>query len=684
MQKPLLIEIGVEELPAIPFLKELPNIKNKWNKILSENGLESEFDFYYTPRRLVILHTKFPIKQPDHFEEFYGAPVESAFIDGEPTPAAMGFAKKCGIEVRDIARIQKGDKEVLYYKKNISGVNTKDLIGSMTDKFLKSLSFGKEMRWGTCTESFIRPIRWICAIFGEEALEFNIFGVESSDFTYPHRSLTFNKFNFKGVKNYFEELSRGYVVINQDERRSKIVEQMDALEAISDIEIDKDDALLDEVVAITEHPTVLMGNFDELYLKLPPEVIITSMKENQRYFPTFDHNGKLTNHFVVVSNAVSMDYILIIKGNEKVLRARLSDALFFYENDLKRGLHNEGLKNIIYLDKLGSLYDKSVREERVSNYLARMNRDAFLSERLDLSKEDLKALLSKTVLNAKADLLSEVVYEFPELQGVMGYYYAKAAKEDKFLALALKEQYLPNSEDSELPSTIFSSVIALSNKLDSLMALFSIGVVPTGTKDPYALRRAVNGIIKIVLKFNLAFNIREVLAELSALYAPFDILQLENFFLERMNQILDVNPSIVKAVIESGERNIVTFVSKVELLKVISQEEGFKDLFSTFKRVANIIKDVNLDNDINVFEVLLKENEERALWEAFTKVSNKTYENIELKLRALFGLKPFIDNFFDKVMVNAEDVQLRQNRQNIIASIYKAFKSIADIKEISV
>lgn len=683
MHKPLLIEIGVEELPAIPFLKELPNIESKWQKILNEYEFSSEFYFYYTPRRLVILHTDFLEKQPDHFEEFFGAPEDSAFIDGKPTPAAIGFAKKCETTLENLDRAQKGDKTVLYYKKQIEGKYLRELIGDMIGDFLKSLNFGKTMRWGTCEESFIRPIRWICAIHGEETLEFEIFCVKSSDFTYPHRSLTFSKFTFKGIKNYLEELSRGCVVLNQDERRRKILEQMDALEAISDNIIERDNNLIEEVVAITEYPTVLMGNFDKMYLELPPEVIIVSMKEHQRYFPVFNHDG-LINHFVFVSNAVSMDFLLIIKGNEKVLHARLSDALFFYKNDLKNGLSNEGLKSIVFLDKLGTLYDKSVREEKIATYLAKQNRELFLPERMDLGKDELKAMLSRTVMMAKADLLSEVVYEFPELQGLMGYYYAIAIKEDKFFALGLKEQYLPNSEDSELPSTVFSSIVALSNKLDSLIALFSIGKIPTGTKDPFALRRAVNGIIKIVLKYQLKFDIREILAELSVLYAPFDMLQLESFFIERMNQIFNVNPSIVSAVVESGERNIVNFARKIELLKVITQEDNFKDVVTTFKRVANIIKDLNLENEATVYDVLLKEPEEHKLYDEFLKINNKNYDSYEDRLRALIGLKPTIDSFFDKVMVNVDDIQIKKNRQNLIISIYKAFKSIADIKEISV
>ncbi|MDR3345631.1 MAG: glycine--tRNA ligase subunit beta [Campylobacteraceae bacterium] len=684
MYKPLLIEIGVEELPALPFLGELPNIKSKWENILKANELVSDFEFYYTPRRMVFWHKNFMVKQPNHSEEFFGAPEDSAFDEGKPTAAATGFAKKCGVEVGELGRAQKGDKKVLYYKKEIEGKASKELLEKMIHGFLKSLNFGKSMRWGNCEDSFIRPIRWLTVMLGDEVLQLQLFGVKSNSFTYPHRSLTSNKFTFSSVGNYFEELNRGCIVLSQDSRREKIVSQMDALEAISDVVVERDEALLDEVVTITELPTVLMGNFDEMFLKLPPEVIITSMKENQRYFPVFE-NGTLSPHFVVVSNAVSNDYILIIKGNEKVLHARLSDALFFYENDLKKGLQTEGLKSIVYLEGLGSLYDKSHREERIGAYLATANKQAFFAQRKELSEDAQSALLSKSLLLAKADLLSEMVGEFPELQGIIGYYYALQAKEDEMMALGIKEQYLPNSEESPLPSTLFSAIVALSNKIDSLMALFSIGKIPTGTKDPFALRRAVNGIIKIVVKYNIKFNIRTVFGELSALYAPFDILQLESFFIERLYQLFDdVNPSIITAVIEGGERDIVKIAQKIEVLKVISQEASFKEVVSTFKRVANIIKDVNCDTELAVYEVLLQDEAEKSLFEAYSKVTSKEYTSFDGKLRALFTLKPFIDKFFENVMVNVEDQKLKQNRLNIIASIYKAFKSIADIKEISV
>ena len=498
MIKPLLIEIGVEELPAIPFLKELPNIETLWLDILEKNALACEFKFYYTPRRLVLWHEAFPTQQAEREEEFFGAPLSVALKDGEPTPAALGFAKKCGVEFSEVSRITKDGKEVLYYKKTIAGQSSKNLLQAMIESFIKGLNFGKSMRWGFLEESFIRPIRWFGCMLGDEHVPFSLFGIESTPFSYPHRTISYEPFAYMFAGDYFDRLAERGVVLYPTKREEIILNDFKAIEKKEGVHIEIDEDLLAEVVAITEYPRALMGSFEERFLRLPPEVIITSMKENQRYFPVFKE-GKLTNHFIVVSNAISDDYDLIVRGNEKVLRARLSDALFFLDNDLKHGLSYEGLKDITYLDGLGSLLDKELREKAIATYLTSKYQPTLLAQNARLNASSLMALMDKSVMYSKSDLLSEMVYEFTELQGLMGYYYANATGEDELFALALKEQYLPNSEESALPSTLFSAIPALAYKLDSLIALFSIDKIPTGNKDPYALRRAVNGIVKIVL-----------------------------------------------------------------------------------------------------------------------------------------------------------------------------------------
>ncbi len=683
MIKPLLIEIGVEELPAIPFLKELPNIETLWMSILEKNALECAFEFYYTPRRLVLWHTEFPTAQSAREEEFFGAPLSVALKEGEPTAAALGFAKKCGVDFSEITTTLKDVKEVLYYKKMLEGAAAKALIPEMIAEFLKGLNFGKSMRWGFLEESFIRPIRWFGCMLGDEHVPFSLFGVESTTFSYPHRSVSYEPFAYMFAGDYFERLANRGVILYPNKRRELILEQFKAIEALEGVHIEIDEDLLAEVVAITEYPKALIGSFEERFLRLPPEVIITSMKENQRYFPVFK-NGLLSNHFIVVSNAISDDYALIVKGNEKVLRARLSDALFFFDNDLKNGLSFEGLKDVVYLDGLGSIFDKEFREKNIASYLSKNYMPRLQSENPSFESSKLETLMSRAILLSKCDLLSEMVYEFTELQGLMGYYYATAMKEEGIVCLAIKEHYLPKSEESELPSSLFSSIVALSYKLDSLMALFSIDKIPTGTKDPYALRRAVNGIIKIVLEQRLSFDIKRDLSALSVHYKAFDLGVLETFFLERLYQFFNVNPSIVKAVINSGERDIVILSDKVNALASIVASVGFKEMFSTFKRVANIIKSLDASETVIVNEALFDSPFEKELFEAFTKVTQVSYASFEENLDALFALKPYIDGFFDNVMVNTEDLHVRLNRQNLIVSIYTAFKSIADIKEISI
>ena len=683
MIKPLLIEIGVEELPAIPFLKELPNIETLWLDILEKNALACEFTFYYTPRRLVLWHESFPTLQAEREEEFFGAPLSVALKDGVPTPAALGFAKKCGVEFSEVSRATKDGKEVLYYKKTILGQASKNLLKEMIESFIKGLNFGKSMRWGFLEESFIRPIRWFGCMLGDEHVPFSLFGIESTPFSYPHRTISYEPFAYMFAGDYFERLAERGVVLYPTKRKEIILNDFKAIEKKEGIHIEIDEDLLAEVVAITEYPKALIGSFEERFLRLPPEVIITSMKENQRYFPVFK-DGKLTNRFIVVSNAISDDYDLIVRGNEKVLRARLSDALFFLDNDLKHGLSYEGLKDITYLDGLGSLLDKELREKAIATYLTSKYQTELLTQNTRLNASTLQTLMDKSVMYSKSDLLSEMVYEFTELQGLMGYYYANATGEDELFALALKEQYLPNSEESALPSTLFSSIVALSSKLDSLIALFSIDKIPTGNKDPYALRRAVNGIVKIVLEQGIAFDIKHDLKALSASYKAFNFEVLETFFLERMYQFFDVNPSIISAVISSGEREIVKLSQKIKALASIVQDDGFKEMFSTFKRVANIIKNMDVTAETPVDEKLFENSYEKELYSAFKAVVSAQYDSFEENLDALFALKPHIDAFFDNVMVNTEDLSVRANRQNLIASIYNAFKSIADIKEISI
>ena len=655
--KSLLIEIGVEELPAIPLLKELPNIEKKWLDILEKYDLKTGFDFFYTPRRLTLWHREFPTKQPNKIEEIWGAPKS---IAEKNQKAVEGFAKKCGISIDEIKYKTKGNQEFLYYKKEIKGKDAKELLPQMINEWLKSLNFGKTMKWGRCDEEFIRPIRWILCMMESEAIIFNSFCITSSNFTMPHRIIK-DKIFIDFVGDYFCKLDKNGVILYQDERKKKILNEIKKIEEKNNVQVEIDEDLLNEIVAITEYPTALLGKFDEEFLELPPEVIITSMKEHQRYFPVYK-NEKITNAFVVVSNAFTDNFEKIIKGNEKVLRARLSDALFFYKNDLKNGLSIEGLKDIVYMDNLGSMYDKVKREENIIEYLAR-HYDG------DLEKS------KKAVNLAKADLLTEMVYEFTELQGIMGYYYALQEGIEEDIAMAIKEQY------TDTASNKISALLNIAKNLDNILALFSIGKKPKGNKDPFALRRSANYIIKIALDNKIPLDIKKIIYDLSKNYKNLNPDEVIEFIFERLYKFYNVNPSVIRAVLATGESNILEIDKKIKLLNKIVESKDFKELSTTFKRVANIVKDFDL-NSIEVNENLFEKYEEKDLWKEFQKVKN--INNLEKKLDFLISLKPLIDNFFDNVMVNVKDEKIKHNRKSLISSIYKEFLDIADIKEITI
>ena len=699
MTKPLLIEIGVEELPAIPLLKIVKNIEKSWQELLVEYRLENDFEFIYTPRRLVLRQSAMPTKQADNTIELFGPPMMVAVRDGEVTKAGEGFARKCGVSFDELERVEKGGKECLYFKQEQEGAETATLLEEMLTKWLTSMAFGKMMRWGSRKDEFIRPLRWLQVRLNNDSVEVELFGVKADTKTYVHRMVNFDAVEVANVADYESILAKGEVSLFPKEREAKILAEFDALEAEHNIVIERDLSLLAEIVAITENPKSLLGSFDELFLELPPEAIIASMKEHQRYFPVFE-NDKLSNKFIVVSNAVTDDYTKVVEGNERVLKPRLADGLFFYHNDLKRGLITDGLEKITFMDGLGSLTDKIDRERDIAKILLNNIRVEVGEEKrtftvLEKLMQDtgksaslLTELMHDTIALAKADLTSEMVYEFTELQGLMGYYYAKALGKDEVVYTAIKEQYFPLGEGAELPSSLFSSIVAISIKLDTLIGLFSIGKIPTGSKDPFALRRAVNGIVRIVIDNKLLFNIDDI--KLFTNYKDYDTDKLEKFIIERIKKSLTaVNPSIISAVLMSSDKDygkeIYKISERVQALNEIVLLPTFKEQFATFKRVANISKELNLDNKLIVDESLFSEKIEKELYAEYVdKIINTRYFSSKSYLLALFSLKETLEKYFDDVLVNAEDEAVKNNRKNTVASIYKSFREIADIKEITI
>jgi len=674
MIKPLLLEVLVEELPAIPFLKELPNIEKKWSDILEANSLLCEFNFYYTPRRLVFWHREFAVAQNDIEQELWGAPLAIAYKDGNPTGAAYGFAKKCGVSVEQLQTASRNGQEFLYFKQTVKGKNSSELLNTMVNEFISKLNFGKSMRWADRTDSFIRPIRGLSIVLGEDLVDGKLYGVKSTKTSAAHRMVSYEPFSFDFAGDYFCKLDKHGVILYPQERRTTILTQMDTIEKEHNITIERDEELLDEVVAITEYPTALIGSFDEEFLELPEEVIIGSMKEHQRYFAVYK-DGKITNKFIVISNSYTKDFSQIIAGNERVLRPRLADGMFFWKNDIKNGLNNEGLKKVSFVEDLGSIYDKCEREAYIAQLLA-----------TQFAMDEEKSLLQEAVMISKADLLTDMVYEFTDLQGTMGYYYAKKEGRDELVATSLKEQYLPDGEESATPSNTFSCIVALSNKLDNLMGLFSVGMIPTGSRDPFALRRAALGLFRIAIEHKLHIDIDSIIDNSIEKYLNLDKAQLVEFLNERLYKLYkNVNPSVIKAVLNSdGQKDLFSISLKIEALNPIVNSSEFKSMSDTFKRVANIVKNLDTTATLAVDESLFEDEPEKVLYKKYNEITSKVYTTFDEQLDALFALKPELDNFFDNVFVNHKDEKIKTNRKNLIGIVYNSFKAIADIKEITI
>ncbi|WQT02616.1 glycine--tRNA ligase subunit beta [Helicobacter pylori] len=696
----LLVEILVEELPAQALLNEYKEMPKKLHALFQKRALEvGTIEVFYTPRRLCLFIKDFPLLTQETKEEFFGPPVKIACNNEDKTQGlkalGLGFYQKLGLkDPKHFQTAFKNNKEVLYHAKIYEKEPTKDLIMPIVLEFLEGLNFGKSMRWGNVEKSFIRPIHNICVLFNGENfndIEVKEYGFKTKQATKAHRQEGFDFIEVDSPKAYFEVLEKNHVILDPKKREAKILQEIKELETKHEIIVEIDRDLLDEVVAITEYPSALLGEFDKAFLKLPSEIITTSMKENQRYFATFSQKSQeesptLHNGFIVVSNAINKDKQKIILGNQKVLKARLSDAVFFYENDLKKPLDNAPLESVVFVQGLGTLKDKMERESTIAQYLTQK-----YALSLNMPLEKALELVKRAVQIAKADLLSEVVYEFSELQGIMGYYYALKQNENELVALSLKEQYLPASENAPLPSSVFSSIVALSLKLDSLFSLFSAGKIPSGSKDPFALRRLSFGLLKIIAHYGLEFDLKADLKNLFeevGVYQRFDLEILEKFLLERFNNLIDCNPSIIRSVLNTNERDIVKIIQKVKALKRFLDDpknaQKKELLFSAFKRLANINKDRNPNESSGFSTSLFKESQEHALFEAFNAIKTSAFESLDSKIEAYFGLHAPLEEYFKSVLVMDKDIEIQKNRKNFLWGVYQSFLEIGDIKEIAI
>ncbi len=683
MHKNVLLEIGTEEIPARFMSGILAQMKEKATEILNDEKITfSEINSYGTPRRLVLQIKEIAAQQEDMTEINKGPSVSIAFdAEGKPTKAAQGFARGQGIDVNDLVTRDNYVFAEIQHK----GDNTEDLLPSLFTAFIQQLQFPKSMRWGTQKMRFARPIRWLVALYGDKILSFEIAGVKAGNRSRGHRFLGSDDVLIPDADSYWEIMRSEYVIVNQEERRTLIRDALNKIAAENNAIVLHDEDLLEEVVHLVEYPTVLCGSFDEKYLALPDAAIITPMKDHQRYFPLRDSNGNLLPKFLTVRNGGTAYLDVVRIGNERVLRPRLADAEFFFDEDRKKSLAERyaDLERVVFQEGLGNMCDKTERIQELSSYFADV---------LSLSEAEKKNLLRAAHL-AKTDLTTAMVTEFTELQGEIGKEYALLDGENNAVAEAIREQYLPRFSGDEVPTTMLGIIISLADKLDNIVATFSRGLVPTGSQDPYALRRQAIGIIQTTLTNKVHWSLPEAIRKVQEALDQNDektATAVYDFITQRLrNQVLDagIRYDIIDAVLVNGYHDIYG----VYLRAMGLQNSGFvndEELQQAMTRVLNIVSGATIEMDGKVDENMFESNEERKLYERYKSVADdiaESYRSFDYdtaygKLREL--IVP-INEFFDEVIVMTDNMRLRNNRLNLLNSIAELMLCWADVRKLA-
>lgn len=690
-KRDVLIEIGTEEIPARFIQQAGAELKDKLSHWFDEKRIDFETSIWYaTPRRLVVIAYGVAEQQRELSIETRGPAKHIAVDDnGAWTKAAIGFARGQGVSPDGLFFKEYKGEPYVFARKRETGRATNELLSEDLPSLITSLSFPKNMRWGCHTLRFVRPIRWLVTLFGSEVIEVEIAGVRSGNVTRGHRFLGSDT-PVEQPADYVETLKRQYVIVDPEERRALIKEQLQKLEETNGWNIPVDEHLLEEIVYLVEYPTALSGTFDSDFLSIPEDVLVTTMREHQRYFPVKSPDGHLLPHFVTVRNGDDTALETVARGNEKVIRARLADARFFYEEDRKRPLHffNQKLEHVVFHEKLGTVADKVRRIRAVT---------AKLAERLHLD-DDVKRQVERTAELCKFDLETHVVYEFPELQGKMGEIYARHAGEDEQVAKGIFEHYLPRHAGDALPSTVPGTLVGLVDKVDTVAACFGIGIVPTGSEDPYALRRQAAGVIQVLVSrderltltelFSLVLDRLEQEKRLERSRPEIEE-QLYAFFALRLKYVLQsagIRYDIVEAVLKSGIANPQLVVRKGELLSELVKEPAFKGVAEAFTRVYHITRKQDA-SDARLNERLVQEPAERALYEAYREAC-ATYEqaerrgNVRAMYEAIDGMAEAIHTFFDDVMVMVADRSVRLNRLALLDRVCALVRRFAHFNEL--
>lgn len=690
MNNKYLLEIGVEELPARFINGALAQLKENTEKMLRNERIEyTDTETYATPRRLVLIIHGLSDKQSTLQERVKGPAKRIAYDDeGNPTKALQGFMRGQGISIEQIFIDEYNGEEYVYGNIVKEGMDTFTVLSNNMADIIKSIVFPKSMKWGGKNIRFSRPIRWIVSILNHRVLPFELEGIKVGNLTKGHRFLGSNRIEINSVEEYFSKLEDNYVLVDQNKRREiiKYGSERLAKEKGGNLLIDED--LLDEVTNIVEYPTPIIGRIEEEYLNLPEDVVITPMKEHLRFFPIVNDKGNLLPYFITVRNG-NKEYIeTVIKGNEKVLGARLEDAKFFYYEDIKHPLEDyvDELKNIVFQEELGTLYDKTIRIQKLSKKIG---------DYLEVGEETQKNMERAAYLS-KADLVTKMVDEFTELQGKMGMEYAKQAGENEIVSTAIYEQYLPRFADDELPTTTAGSILSIADKLDTIAGCFAIGIQPTGSQDPYGLRRQALGIINIILDKRLNLALGELIDSALYIYVEelglvFDyssikkeIVEFFNGRIKNMFSDMGIRYDIIDGVISTGIDNIYDLKVRADKLNQYLEEDGLSEVLFTFNRVINLAEKTT---STEVKRDLFVEDAEADLYDAFNDIEEKVLNCLDKKeydkaLEQFIALKEPVDNFFDHVMVMVDDEDLRENRLNLLGKISETMLLICDLSKL--
>lgn len=687
-KRDLLLEIGLEEMPARFVTNSMNQLSDRIQAWLMEKKIGFDnITAYSTPRRLAVLVTEVVEAQEDIHEEAKG-PARKIALDenGEWTKAAVGFCRGQGASVEDIYFKEINGIEYVHVKKFIQGQETIKLLPEL-QQIITAMTFPKNMKWANNDLRYIRPIKWLLALFGNEVIPFSITNVETSNWTIGHRFLG-SEIEINVPRDYVKAMLGQYVIVDSIERKEAIVSQLEKIAEENEWVIPIDEELLEEVTNLVEYPTALFGRFEEEFLEIPEEVLITSMKEHQRYFPVKSNEGKLLPFFVTVRNGGHEHLEKVAKGNEKVLRARLSDAAFFYKEDQKTEIDSllAKLTSIVYHEEIGTLSEKVNRVRMLTNEMA---------EKLEFSREDNETADRASEI-CKFDLVTNMVYEFPELQGFMGEKYALQKGEKPAVATAINEHYMPRNAEDNTPASNAGAALSIAEKMDTIAACFAIGIIPSGSQDPYALRRQATGIVQTLINKEWNISLEWLIHSALTLAEKAGITkksvselssELTSFFKLRIKHILQerhVRYDLIEAILGNEIGSLPSLVRRAEVLDNRKNDDGFKESMEALSRVLNISAKAENPGEVNpeLFENEFETNLFNKYEDIKEKLGAQISENDEFEL--LISLKPEIDLYFDNTMVMADRQELRENRLNQMVLLAKTIKKFANVNEIIV